>query len=104
LALVHPVLALRSSFSRIVSRAVAALLRTPSCWTISSRRACPSCCSAAGTGLGVVDARGCACSTLVALAVGWIGALFGARLDADGAPHLDSYLLIGTTLALPILL
>jgi len=59
-----------------------------------------------GPGLGVVDAAGLRMlQPLVALAVGWIGALFGARLEWRMVRRISTRTwLIGTTLALPILL
>ena len=59
-----------------------------------------------GPGLGVVDAAGLRMlQPLVALAVGWIGALFGARLEWRMVRRISTRSwLIGTTLALPILL
>ena len=59
-----------------------------------------------GPGLGVVDAAGLRMlQPLVALAIGWIGALFGARLEWRMMRRISTRTwLIGTTLALPILL
>ncbi len=59
-----------------------------------------------GPGLGVVDAAGLRMlQPLVALAIGWIGALFGARLEWRMVRRISTRTwLIGTTLALPILL
>ena len=59
-----------------------------------------------GPGLGVVDAAGLRMlQPLVALALGWIGALFGARLEWRMVRRISTRTwLIGTTLALPILL
>ena len=59
-----------------------------------------------GPGLGVVDAAGLRMlQPLVALAIGWIGALFGAHLEWRMVRRISTRTwLIGTTLALPILL
>ena len=59
-----------------------------------------------GPGLGVVDAAGLrTLQPLVALAIGWIGALFGARLEWRMVRRISSRTwLIGATLALPVLL
>jgi hypothetical protein len=59
-----------------------------------------------GPGLGVVDAAGLRMlQPLVALAIGWIGGLFGARLEWRMVRRISTRTwLIGTTLALPILL
>jgi len=59
-----------------------------------------------GPGLGVVDAAGLRMlQPVVALAIGWIGALFGARLEWRMVRRISTRTwLIGTTLALPILL
>jgi len=59
-----------------------------------------------GPGLGVVDAAGLRMlQPVVALAIAWIGALFGARLEWRMVRRISTRTwLIGTTLALPILL
>ena len=59
-----------------------------------------------GPGLGVVDAAGLRMlQPLVALAIGWIGALFGARLEWRMVRRVSGRTwLIGTTLAFPVLL
>lgn len=59
-----------------------------------------------GPGLGVVDAAGLrTLQPLVALAIGWIGALFGARLEWRMVRRISGRTwLIGATLALPVLL
>ena len=59
-----------------------------------------------GPGLGVVDAAGLRMlQPLVALAIGWIGALFGARLEWRMVRRISGRTwLIGATLALPVLL
>ena len=59
-----------------------------------------------GPGLGVVDAAGLRMlQPLVALAIGWTGALFGARLEWRMVRRISGRTwLIGATLALPVLL
>ena len=59
-----------------------------------------------GPGLGVVDAAGLRMlQPLVALAIGWTGALFGARLEWRMVRRISVRTwLIGATLALPVLL
>jgi hypothetical protein len=59
-----------------------------------------------GPGLGVVDAAGLRMlQPLVALAIGWIGALFGAHLEWRMVRRVSGRTwLIGATLALPVLL
>ena len=59
-----------------------------------------------GPGLGVVDAAGLRMlQPLVALAIGWTGALFGARLEWRMVRRISPRTwLVGATLALPVLL
>jgi hypothetical protein len=59
-----------------------------------------------GPGLGVVDAAGLRMlQPLVALAIGWTGALFGARLEWRMVRRISVRTwLVGATLALPVLL
>ncbi|HEV8381632.1 MAG TPA: hypothetical protein VGJ80_00980 [Gemmatimonadales bacterium] len=59
-----------------------------------------------GPGLGVFDAAGLrALQPLVALAIGWTGALFGARLEWRMVRRISARTwLVGATLALPVLL
>jgi len=59
-----------------------------------------------GPGLGVVDAAGLRMlQPLVALAIGWIGALFGGRLEWRMVRRISGRTwLVGATLALPVLL
>ncbi len=59
-----------------------------------------------GPGLGVVDAAGLrVLQPVVALAIGWTGALFGTRLDWRMVRRISVRTwLIGATLALPVLL